>query len=145
MTEFYIFDYKPNGRLSPRRLKKAASKMSSSTFKPGHIVLGMPEESTLLVFWVKDPKLVLRCIRVGDVETFQDFDVRSEYEKLMRDRPTPAELSKFEFRRPSLPAGNTILELSSRQSQAIAEMPAYRSIAELPATRGSYYELPSKR
>jgi hypothetical protein len=141
MTEFYLFDYKPNGTLSPRRMKKAASKMHSSTFKPGQLALSMPHEGMVLAFWVKDQKLTLRVFKVGDGETFSDFDLRAGYDSAIREKPRSAE-SAFEFRRPSLPAGTAVLELPT--PTIIAEMPAIRNVSELP-TRNSSIVFPQKR
>ncbi|KAH7073549.1 hypothetical protein BKA63DRAFT_603910 [Paraphoma chrysanthemicola] len=88
MTEIIQFEYTSKGTLSPRKLKKASGKMSNSVFKPGAIVLGMPEENVLLAFWIRDGKCILRTIQLGGTETIKDVDIREQYDRLMSlERP----------------------------------------------------------
>jgi hypothetical protein len=82
MTEIIMFEYTAKGAFAPRKLKKASSKISSSVFKPGAIVLGMPAEDVLKVFWIRDGKCMLRTIRLGMTEGIQDVDIRGKYDEL---------------------------------------------------------------
>jgi hypothetical protein len=86
MTEIIQFEYTAKGTFTPRKLKKASSKMSNSVFKPGAIALSMPAEDVLKVFWIKDGKCILRTIQLGITETFQDVDIRSQYDDLVHRR-----------------------------------------------------------
>lgn len=83
MTEIIQFEYTPKGTLSPRKLKKSSSKISSSAFRPGAIALAMPAEDTLLVFWIKDGKCMLRTVKLGVTESIKDVDIRPHYDRLM--------------------------------------------------------------
>ena len=42
----------------------------------------MPQESVIQAFWIKDAKLMLRTIKVGDGETFRDYDIRPHYDRV---------------------------------------------------------------
>lgn len=86
MTEIIQLEYTPKGTLSPRRLKRGASKISSTAFKPGCIALAMPQESVIQAFWIKDAKLMLRTIKVVDGETFRDYDIRPHYDRIFLER-----------------------------------------------------------
>jgi hypothetical protein len=83
MTEIIQFEYTTNGTLSPRKLRKSSSKISTSVFKPSSLVLAMPEEDILQCFWVRDGKAMLRTVKVGSTETFTDIDIRPHYERLV--------------------------------------------------------------
>jgi hypothetical protein len=83
MTEIIMFEYTAKGAFAPRKLKKASSKISSSVFKPGAIVLGMPAEDVLKVFWIREGKCMLRTIRLGMTEGIQDVDIRGKYDELI--------------------------------------------------------------
>jgi hypothetical protein len=97
MTEIIMFEYTAKGTLSPRKLKKSSSKMSNSVFKPGAIALAMPSENTLLAFWIRDGKCMLRTIKLGALEVVKDLDIRRHYEQLMNlmDRPGMASASSL--------------------------------------------------
>lgn len=86
MTEIIQLEYTPKGTLSPRKLKRGASKISSTAFKPGCIALAMPQESVIQAFWIKDAKLMLRTIKVVDGETFHDYDIRPHYDRIFLER-----------------------------------------------------------
>jgi hypothetical protein len=92
MTEIIQFEYTAKGTLSPRKLKKASSKISSSTFKPGAIALAMPLDNVLQCFWIKDGKCMLRTVKIGTGETFKDYDIRPHFDRLMslKNRPVIA-------------------------------------------------------
>lgn len=83
MTELIQFEYTTKGTLSPRKFKKASSKISTSVFKPGSIALAMPVENVLQIFWVKDGKCMLRSVKIGTGEQFRDYDIRPHYDRLM--------------------------------------------------------------
>jgi hypothetical protein len=83
MTEIIMFEYTAKGAFAPRKLKKASSKISSSVFKPGAIVLGMPAEDVLKVFWIREGRCMLRTIRLGMTEGIQDVDIRGKYDELI--------------------------------------------------------------
>jgi hypothetical protein len=89
MTEIIQFEYTARGTLSPRKLKKAASKISSSVYKPGGIALAMPHENVLQIFWIKDGKCMLRSVKTASGEQFKDYDIRPHFDRLMSltDRP----------------------------------------------------------
>jgi hypothetical protein len=86
MTEIIQFEYTAKGAFTPRKLKKASSKISSSVFKPGAIALSMSADDVLKIFWVKDGKCMLRIVKLGMTETIQDVDIRSQYDALMNSR-----------------------------------------------------------
>jgi WD40 repeat protein len=86
MTELIQFEYTARGTLSPRKLKKASGKISTSVFKPGAIALAMPLENVLQIFWVKDGKCMLRSVKIGSGEAFRDYDIRPHYDRLMSMR-----------------------------------------------------------
>ncbi|KAF2826414.1 hypothetical protein CC86DRAFT_467125 [Ophiobolus disseminans] len=106
MTEIIQFEYTAKGRLSPRKLKKASSKISNGVFKPGAIALAMPSESTLLAFWIKDGKCMLRTIKLGITETIRDVDIRLHYDRLMdmKDKPIVGRAPSLNI--PELDAGD---------------------------------------
>jgi hypothetical protein len=89
MTEIVQFEYTTKGMLSPRKLKKASSKISQGVFKPGSIALAMPLESVLQIFWVKDGKCMLRSVKIGASEQFKDYDIRPHYDRLMSLKTKP--------------------------------------------------------
>lgn len=89
MTEIVQFEYTAKGTLSPRKLKKAASKITTSVFKPGAIALAMPLENVLQIFWIRDGKCMLRSVKVGTGESFRDYDIRPHYDRLMSLRNKP--------------------------------------------------------
>lgn len=89
MTEIIQFEYTMKGMLSPRKLKKASSKISQGVFKPGAIALAMPLENILQIFWVKDGKCMLRSVKIGAVEQFKDYDIRPHYDRLMSLKTKP--------------------------------------------------------
>ncbi|KAF9731818.1 hypothetical protein PMIN03_008876 [Paraphaeosphaeria minitans] len=89
MTEIIQFEYTTKGMLSPRKLKKASSKISQGVFKPGAIALAMPLESVLQIFWVKDGKCMLRSVKIGAAEQFKDYDLRPHYDRLMSLKTKP--------------------------------------------------------
>ncbi|KAF1965866.1 hypothetical protein BU23DRAFT_574517 [Bimuria novae-zelandiae CBS 107.79] len=89
MTEIIQFEYTTKGMLSPRKLKKASSKISQGVFKPGAIALAMPLENVLQIFWVKDGKCMLRIVKIGAVEQFNDYDLRPHYDRLMSLKTKP--------------------------------------------------------
>ena len=83
MTEIVQFEYTAKGTLSPRKLKKSSSKISTSVFKPGAIALAMPLENVLQIFWVKDGKCMLRSVKTGSGEVYRDYDIRPHFDRLM--------------------------------------------------------------
>jgi hypothetical protein len=83
MTEIIQFEFTAKGTLSPRKLRKSSSKISTSVFKPGAIALAMPLENVLQLFWVKDGKCMLRSVKIGPGEVFRDYDIRPHYDRLM--------------------------------------------------------------
>ncbi|ORY17956.1 hypothetical protein BCR34DRAFT_583230 [Clohesyomyces aquaticus] len=106
MTEIIQFEYTAKGGLSPRKLKKASSKISTSVFKPGTIALAMPLESILQCFWIKDGKCMLRTIRIGAGETFKDYDIRPHYDRLMSLKSNPVIARAPTLRIPELGTGD---------------------------------------
>lgn len=102
MNEIYLCGYKSNKTLNPCRMKKAAAKINSSAFKPGQLILSVPQTDHLLAFWVKGEKLMLRTVKMRDGnENVSDFDLRSDFDALAAMRP-PAGGLQFQPRRPSL-------------------------------------------
>jgi hypothetical protein len=126
MTEIHVFTYKQNGKLNNRKLKKSCTKIPSSSFKRGQMVLSMPQDNTLLVFWAKETKLVLRKIKIDD-ETYSDYDVRPEYEYLTQERSMILPSSPEDSRRPSHvpPSSCIIAELPT------SAVPPFASITEM--------------
>lgn len=89
MTEIIQFEYTAKGTLAPRKLKKAAGKISTSVFKPGAIALAMPLENVLQIFWIRDGKCMLRSVKIGSGEQFRDYDIRPHYDRLMSLKNKP--------------------------------------------------------
>ena len=126
MTEMHVYNYKSNGMLNGCRLKRATSKLSSSFFKPGHMALAMPQDNIVLLFWIKETKLMLRKIKLDD-ETHNDYDLRQDYEHLIHERPMVS-LDK----RPSIASTLSSTLSSPRIPHFISELPT-PSISELPS------------
>ncbi|KAF2261628.1 hypothetical protein CC78DRAFT_343557 [Lojkania enalia] len=105
MTEIIQFEYNAKGALSPRKLKKSSSKISTSVFKPSTIALAMPLENCLQCFWVKDGKCMLRSIKIGATETFRDYDIRPHYDRLMSLKNKPVIARAPSLLIPELDAG----------------------------------------
>ncbi|KAF2734033.1 hypothetical protein EJ04DRAFT_524020 [Polyplosphaeria fusca] len=106
MTEIIYFEYTSKGALSARKLKKSSSKISNSVFKPGAIALAMPLENNLQCFWIKDGKCMLRTVNIGPTETFQDYDIRPHYDRLMSLTTKPIIAKAPSLMIPELEAGN---------------------------------------
>lgn len=86
-SEIHICDHKPGTTLNPIRIKKASSKIPSLAFRPGKLSLSFLRENILLVFWVKDERLMLRTIRLNESgEAVPDYDLRADFERLMAER-----------------------------------------------------------
>lgn len=104
VNEIYICDYKPDGPFNPIRIKKASSKISSSAFRPGKLLLSFLHENILLIFWVKDEKLMLRTVRLNDGgELINDYNLRADLERLMAER-TPNASSRTQSPRIGVPS-----------------------------------------
>lgn len=104
MNEIYVCGYKSNKTLNPCRMKKTAAKITSSAFKPGQLILSVPQTDSLLVFWVKGEKLMLRTVKMRDgIEIVSDFDLREDFDALAAMR-SPAAGLQFQPGRPSLGA-----------------------------------------
>ncbi|KAF2436818.1 hypothetical protein EJ08DRAFT_3976 [Tothia fuscella] len=93
MSEIIHLNVKPNRTLSPRKLKKAGAKISSSAFRPNNMVLSMPDEGTVFAFWVKDLKFILRTMKIAEGESYTDLDLRPHVDRLHSDRSPPIILS----------------------------------------------------
>jgi hypothetical protein len=140
MTEIHVYNYKPNGTLNNRKLKKACSKLPSLSFKLGYMMLSIPQENTLLVFWIKDSKLMLRRVKIDD-ETYSDYDVRPDYEYLVVEHPTfspSSPVSTEDLKRPSLPFPFASAQIppssfpvTELPSPMISELPTFPSIDEI--------------
>lgn len=61
---------------------------------------------------MKDEKLVLRTIAVGDEETFSDYDIRPDYDQLILERPATLK-SPFDLRNTSKLSNESIAEMPS--------------------------------
>ncbi|KAH8716965.1 hypothetical protein GQ44DRAFT_712987 [Phaeosphaeriaceae sp. PMI808] len=108
MTEIIQFEYTAKGTLSPRKLKKSSSKMSTSVFRPGAIALSIPTEDLLQAFWVKDGKCMLRTIKLSAGEAIKDLDLRPHYDRLMdlKERPIIARAPSLSI--PEMDAGEYV-------------------------------------
>jgi hypothetical protein len=93
MAEIIHLTFKPTAALSARKLKKSTNRIPSSAFKPGNIALGMPDRNTVYAFWIKDTKLILRTVQVGEVDSCSDTDLRYHVDRLHCERPDPVVLS----------------------------------------------------
>ncbi|KAE8386386.1 hypothetical protein BDV23DRAFT_163264 [Aspergillus alliaceus] len=126
MNQIYLFDTKASGTLRVTRLKKAAHKISSSVFRPGYLTLSFPQDDEVLLFWMDSGKLMLRMVRLHEgTQTSKDYDLRSDFDRLMLDRPT----GDTQPRRTSL--------LSNQQSTPLdgyISIPSRPKLAELPST-----------
>ncbi|KKK16696.1 hypothetical protein P175DRAFT_0535825 [Aspergillus ochraceoroseus IBT 24754] len=118
MKQMYLCDSTNKGPLTPMRLKKASSKISHSVFRPGQLALSFPDENEVFAFWVKEGKLILRTIALNPTgETFSDYDLRSDFDRLVVERPPS---SDFHRQRPPRP--------SSLSRQVMAEMDGIQAI-----------------
>ncbi|KAK1142690.1 hypothetical protein N8T08_007495 [Aspergillus melleus] len=76
-----------SGTLRPSRTKKASNKISPSVFKPGKLALSFPRENEVLLFWIKQGRLILRMVRLYEGnETVSEYDLRSDYDRLVMER-----------------------------------------------------------
>ncbi|KAL2865848.1 uncharacterized protein BJX67DRAFT_357522 [Aspergillus lucknowensis] len=88
LKQIYLCDSTATGSLIPTKMKKAASKISPSAFRPGQIALSFPEENKVVAFWAKEGKLVLRTISLHTGgEVISDCDLRLEFDRLVVERP----------------------------------------------------------
>jgi hypothetical protein len=128
MKQMFLCDSTASGSLIPTKMKKAISKLSPSVFKPGQLALSFPEESEVLAFWAKEGKLMLRTISLhaGD-EAINDYDLRSEFDRLVAERPPATDFHRPRHR-PSSLSQQVDLEIASLQSVLRPDLP------ELPAT-----------
>ncbi|KAF7588559.1 hypothetical protein BBP40_005514 [Aspergillus hancockii] len=100
MNQIYLFDSKASGALRVSRMKKASHKISSSVFRPGYLTLSFPQDDEVLLFWMDSGKLMLRSVRLLDgTQTSKDYDLRSDFDRLMLERPAAADA---QLRRSSL-------------------------------------------
>ncbi|KAF1817394.1 hypothetical protein P152DRAFT_510633 [Eremomyces bilateralis CBS 781.70] len=104
LTDLHLFDYKANGTLSPRRIKKATAKIPSVALKVGHVGLAMPSDTTVQIYWTKDTKLMLRTVSLrSEQETVTDRDLRSEYDRVVAEHRDIGH-EPFDLSKPSLPS-----------------------------------------
>ncbi|KAE8153995.1 hypothetical protein BDV25DRAFT_136365 [Aspergillus avenaceus] len=128
MNQIYLFDSTASGSLRVSRVKKASNKISSSVFRPGYLTLAFPRDEEMLVFWMDSGKLMLRSVRLHEGNsTSKDYDLRSEFDRMMLERPPGAD-SPMQLKRNSL--------LSNQQS---VEMDGFITITSRP----KFSELPS--
>ncbi|KAE8350718.1 hypothetical protein BDV28DRAFT_138608 [Aspergillus coremiiformis] len=126
MNQIYLFDSKASGTLRVTRMKKASHRISSSVFRPGYLTLSFPQDDEVLLFWMDNGKLMLRTVRLHDgTQTSKDYDLRSDFDRLMLDRPT----SDLQHRRTSLLANPQRAEFEGR----LISIPT-PTLAELPST-----------
>lgn len=92
MAEIIQLTFKPTGTLGARKLKKSANKIPSSVFKLGNIALGMPDRNTVYAFWMKDTKLILRTMEVGEIESYSEMDLRYHVDRLHWEQSDPVAL-----------------------------------------------------
>lgn len=119
----------PSGTLRPSRTKKASSKISPSVFKSGKLTLSFPRENEILLFWIKQGRLMLRVVRLYEgSETVSEYDLRSDFDRLVIERSQMA----------GSPAHHRQYSLLS--NQPIAEMDG---LALPPPRRPDMPELPS--
>ncbi|OJI83714.1 hypothetical protein ASPTUDRAFT_190162 [Aspergillus tubingensis CBS 134.48] len=127
MCEVYVGDSKANGRLQLSRVRKASSKISPSVFRPGQLALSFPQETEMLAFWVKAGKLVLRSVRMQDgIETTSDCDLRSDFDRLVVERPMAADFHT-QRRRHSLLSTELLAEIDGLPSLPRPDLPELSS------------------
>ncbi|EHA21878.1 hypothetical protein ASPNIDRAFT_41197 [Aspergillus niger ATCC 1015] len=127
MCEVYVGDSKANGRLQLSRVRKASSKISPSVFRPGQLALSFPQETEVLAFWVKAGKLVLRSVRMQDgIETTSDCDLRSDFDRLVVERPLAADFHS-QRRRHSLLSTELLAEIDGLPSLPRPDLPELSS------------------
>ncbi|PYH89178.1 hypothetical protein BO71DRAFT_363986 [Aspergillus ellipticus CBS 707.79] len=128
MGDMYICDAKVNGRLKPTRVRKASYKIHPSVFRPGQLALSFPQETEALAFWVKAGKLVLRTVRMlGGTEIISDYDLRSDFDRLVVERPMAADFHT-QRRRHSLLSHGLVAEIDGLPSIPRPDLPELSSM-----------------
>ncbi|KAL4980618.1 hypothetical protein BDW66DRAFT_124395 [Aspergillus desertorum] len=88
IKQMYLCDSTASGSLIPTKMKKAISKISPSVFQPSQLALSFPGENEVFAFWARDGKLMLRTISLhAGGEAVSDYDLRSEFDRLLVERP----------------------------------------------------------
>ncbi|KAL2835056.1 hypothetical protein BDW59DRAFT_168359 [Aspergillus cavernicola] len=127
MKQMYLCDTTASGSLIPTKMKKAISKIGPSVFRPGQLALSFPEENEVFAFWVKEGKLMLRTISLhAGGEALNDCDLRSEFDRLVVERPPANEFNRPRHQPSSLSRqiDSAIEELQSIPKPNLAELPA---------------------
>ncbi|KAL4948281.1 hypothetical protein BDW69DRAFT_176805 [Aspergillus filifer] len=128
MKQMFLCDSTASGSLLPTKMKKAMSKIVASAFRPNQLIFSFPGENEVFVFWAREGKLMLRTISLhAGGEAISDYDLRSEFDRLLVERPMAGD-----FHRPRH-------QPSSLSRQIDSEAEEFRSIpgpdlVELPAT-----------
>ncbi|KAL4926912.1 uncharacterized protein BDV17DRAFT_138167 [Aspergillus undulatus] len=128
LKQMFLCDSTASGSLIPTKMKKAISKINAAAFRPTQLALSFPGENEVFAFWAKEGKLMLRTISLhAGGETVSDCDLRSEFDRLLVERPMAGD-----FHRPRH-------QPSSLSRQIDSEVEEFRSIpgpdlVELPAT-----------
>ncbi|PWY92669.1 hypothetical protein BO70DRAFT_384138 [Aspergillus heteromorphus CBS 117.55] len=126
--DIYLCDDKVNGRLKPTKVKKASYKIHPSVFRPGQLALSFPQETETLAFWVKAGKLMLRTVRMlGGTEAVSDYDLRSDFDRLVVERPMAADFHT-QRRRHSVLSHGLVAEIDGLPSIPRPDLPELSSI-----------------
>jgi hypothetical protein len=132
LTELVHLVANESGTMVSRRLKRCPSKLPPNVFKTGNLALAVPRSNTAFAFWIKDTKLQLRKMDIGqNTDSYIDFDVRQLVDRLQNEVVDPVVLSSTvvpDFGEPSLLHSDSSL-------RPLAELPgSLLPIAELAGT-----------
>jgi hypothetical protein len=132
LTEIAHLVMNNDGTVDSRRLKKCVSKMPPNVFKPGNLALAAPEPQTAFAFWIKDSKLLLRRMDIGQsTESYADFDVRPLVDRLFSERLEPIILSSA-LTPTEKALGEAVMLHSDSSLRPLVELPgSSRPITEL--------------
>ncbi|RDW86746.1 uncharacterized protein DSM5745_03388 [Aspergillus mulundensis] len=130
MKQMYLCDSTTSGSLIPTKMKKAMSKISPSAFRPGQLAFSFPGENEVFAFWAREGKLMLRTISLhASGETVSDYDLRSEFDRLVIERPLVTDIHRPRHQ-PSSLSRQIDSEIEVIQTQPVSRP----SVPELPAT-----------
>ncbi|KAL4938002.1 hypothetical protein BDV06DRAFT_215452 [Aspergillus oleicola] len=130
MKQMFLCDSTASGSLIPTKMKKGITKIAASAFRPNQLAFSFPGENEVFAFWAREGKLMLRTISLhAGGEAISDYDLRSEFDRLLVERPMAGDFHRPRHQPSSL----------SRQIDSEAVVEEFRTIpgpdlVELPAT-----------
>ncbi|KAL5042924.1 hypothetical protein BDW71DRAFT_133056 [Aspergillus fruticulosus] len=130
IKQMYLCDSTASGSLIPTKMKKAISRISPSAFQPSQLALSFPGENEVFAFWAREGKLMLRTVSLhAGGEAVSDYDLRSEFDRLLVERPLVTDFHRPRHQ-PSSLSRQIDSEIEGFQTQPIPRP----NLPELPAT-----------